>query len=147
MSQPGSKYKIIIPVSNIYIYAVLCLVAHHVWLFAIPWTVAHQAPLSMGILQIRILEWVAMPSCRGSSKPRNWTGVSCIASRFFYQLSYQGSLGIHTHTHTHTGWSVCKDVDKILNSSDLSWDFPVNFVFNLISLHLFNLFMIKVFCL
>ena len=27
-----------------------------------PWTVAHQAPLSMGILQGRILESVAMPS-------------------------------------------------------------------------------------
>ena len=27
-----------------------------------PWTVAHQAPLSMGILQARILEWVAFPS-------------------------------------------------------------------------------------
>ena len=30
-------------------------------------TVAHQGPLSMGILQARILEWVAMPSSRGSS--------------------------------------------------------------------------------
>ena len=30
------------------------------------WTVAHQAPLSMGILQAKILEWVAMPSSRGS---------------------------------------------------------------------------------
>ena len=29
-------------------------------LFATPWTVAHQAPLSMGILQARILEWVAI---------------------------------------------------------------------------------------
>ena len=29
------------------------------------WTVAHQASLSMGILQARILEWVAMPSSRG----------------------------------------------------------------------------------
>ena len=38
-----------------------------------------QAPLSMGILQARILEWVAMPSPRGSSPPRNGTGVSCIA--------------------------------------------------------------------
>ena len=26
-----------------------------------PWTVARQAPLSMGILQARKLEWVAMP--------------------------------------------------------------------------------------
>ena len=30
-------------------------------LFVTPWTVALQAPLSMGILQARILEWVAMP--------------------------------------------------------------------------------------
>ena len=29
--------------------------------------VAHQDPLSMGILQARILEWVAMPFSRGSS--------------------------------------------------------------------------------
>ena len=27
-----------------------------------PWTIAHQAPLSMGILQARILEWVARPT-------------------------------------------------------------------------------------
>ena len=33
-------------------------------LSATPRTVALQAPLSMGILQARILEWVAMPSCR-----------------------------------------------------------------------------------
>ena len=33
--------------------------------------IAHQAPLSMGILQARILEWVAMPSSRGSSQPRD----------------------------------------------------------------------------
>ena len=34
--------------------------------FVTPWTVSHQAPLSMGILKARILEWVAMPSFRGS---------------------------------------------------------------------------------
>ena len=39
----------------------------HVQPFVTPWTVARQAPLSMGILQARILEWVAMPSSRGSS--------------------------------------------------------------------------------
>ena len=32
-----------------------------------PWSIACQAPLSMGILQARILEWVAMSSSRGSS--------------------------------------------------------------------------------
>ena len=31
-----------------------------------------------GILQARILEWVAMPSSRGSSKPRDQNCVSCI---------------------------------------------------------------------
>ena len=31
-----------------------------------------------GILQARILEWVAVPFSSGSSQPRNWTGVSCI---------------------------------------------------------------------
>ena len=36
-----------------------------------------------GILQARILEWVAFPFSRGSSQPRNGTRVSCIAGRFF----------------------------------------------------------------
>ena len=39
-----------------------------------------------GILQAKILEWVAMPSSRGSSLPRNQTHVSsgpCNAGRFF----------------------------------------------------------------
>ena len=36
-----------------------------------------------GILQARILEWVAFPFSRGSSQPRNWTQVSHTASRFF----------------------------------------------------------------
>ena len=52
-------------------------------LFVTPWTVAHQAPRSMGILQARILEWVAMLSSRGSSQPRDRTQVSHIAGRFF----------------------------------------------------------------
>ena len=32
-----------------------------------PWTVTHQAPLSMGVLQARILEWASVPSSRESS--------------------------------------------------------------------------------
>ena len=32
-----------------------------------------------GISQTRILEWVAMPSSRGSSRPREWIHVSCIS--------------------------------------------------------------------
>ena len=47
-----------------------------VQLFATPWTVH-------GILQARILEWVAFPFSKGSSQPRNRTQVSCTAGRFF----------------------------------------------------------------
>ena len=36
-----------------------------------------------GILQARILEWVAFPFSRGSSQPRDWIQVSRIAGWFF----------------------------------------------------------------
>ena len=42
----------------------LCVLSHfsRVRLFTAPWTVAHQAPLSMVILQARILEWLPLPT-------------------------------------------------------------------------------------
>ena len=54
-----------------------------VWLSASPWTIARQAPRSTGILQASMLEWVAIPSSRGSSQPKDQTQVSHIASGFF----------------------------------------------------------------
>ena len=36
-----------------------------------------------GILQARILEWVAIPFSKGFSQPRNQSWVSCIAGRLF----------------------------------------------------------------
>ena len=45
-----------------------------------------------GILQARVLEWVAISFSRGSSQPRDRTRVSHIAGRRFYLLSHQGSL-------------------------------------------------------
>ena len=36
-----------------------------------------------GILQARILEWVAIPFSRGSSQPRDRSQVFCTAGRFF----------------------------------------------------------------
>ena len=50
---------------------------------ATPWTVARQAPLSLGILQARILKWVAISFSRGSSQPRDQTQVSRIVGGFF----------------------------------------------------------------
>ena len=40
-------------------------------------------PVVHGILQVRILEWVAFPFFRGSSQPRDQTQVSHIAGPFF----------------------------------------------------------------
>ena len=40
-----------------------------------------------GILQVRILEWVAFSFSTGSSQPRDWTQVSCIAGGFFISLA------------------------------------------------------------
>ena len=55
-----------------------CYLLSHVRLFAALQTVAHQAPLFMGILQARILEWVAIPFSRESSQPKDRTQASCI---------------------------------------------------------------------
>ena len=51
---------------------------------ATPWITALQTSLSMGlILQARILECVDISFSRGSSCPRDQTGISCTAGRFF----------------------------------------------------------------
>ena len=44
---------------------------------------AQEDPLSMGIIQARILEWITVPSCKGSSQHKDRTQVSRIAGRFF----------------------------------------------------------------
>ena len=64
-------------------WAVLCLVAHSCPTLCNPMDYRLQAPLSMGILQARILEWVAISSSRESSQPRDGTQVSRIAGGFF----------------------------------------------------------------
>jgi len=79
---PGVGGSLTVQVSNSFLS---CAVHIHsvVSNSATPWPVACQALLSMEILHARILEWVAMPSSRGSSQPKDWTQVSCIAGGFF----------------------------------------------------------------
>ena len=51
-----------------------------------------------GILQARIMEWVAISSSsRGSSQPRDRTLVSCIAGRFFILWATREALSCMTH--------------------------------------------------
>ena len=68
--------------STLLICAVLShlVVSDSLWL---PWTVACQAPLSMGILWARIRERVAMPSSKEYFQPRDRTQVSHITGRYF----------------------------------------------------------------
>ena len=42
-----------------------------------------------GLLQARVLEWVSMPSSRGSSQPWDWTQVSCLAGGFFTSATWE----------------------------------------------------------
>ena len=84
-AQSQSSYGLAFSGNRIVLFhsSVCTLSLSRVWLFATPWTVACQAPLSMGIFQARILEWVAMPFSRGSSQSREWTRVSQIAGKLF----------------------------------------------------------------
>ena len=64
---------------------VLC-VLNHVQLFVTPWTVAHQAPLSVEFSRQEYWSELPFPSPEESSWPRDGTRVSCIscgAGRFF----------------------------------------------------------------
>ena len=62
-----------------------CTLSHlsHVQLFCNPMDFSSPGSSVLGILQARMLEWVAMPSSRGFSQSRAWTQVSRIAGRFF----------------------------------------------------------------
>ena len=67
-------------------HATTCLVVSGVWFFATLWTVAPPGSSVHRILQTRILEWIAMHSFRGSSRPRDQTCISCVScmvGRFF----------------------------------------------------------------
>ena len=71
-----------------------------VWLFTTLCTEAHQAPLSMGILQTRILKWIARLFSRGSSQPRDRTQVSHIAGGFFTvwaRGAYDDEVNVSNH--------------------------------------------------
>ena len=64
----------------------VCMCVSHssrVWLFVVPWTVACQAPLSMGFSRKEYWSGLSFPSPGVSFWPRDPTQVSCIAGSFF----------------------------------------------------------------
>ena len=60
-----------------------CLVAQSCPTLCDPMGYSQPGSSVRGILQARILEWVAIPFCRGSLWPRYQTCISYIAGRFF----------------------------------------------------------------
>ena len=62
-------------------YLLACVHAQslgRVWLFMTLWTIAWQAPLSMGFSRQEYWSRLSCPSSRGSSWPRGQTHVSCV---------------------------------------------------------------------
>ena len=63
-----------------------------------------------GILQARILEWVAIPFSRRSSQTRDWTQVSSIAGRLFTFIQISHEAGhVVSYSHLLKNFPVCCD--------------------------------------
>ena len=76
MKTAHAGYSVEYPIICVCIYTYMCM---YIYIYIY---IAHQASV-LGILQARIVEWVAIPFSRESSWPRDQTQVSCIAGRFF----------------------------------------------------------------
>ena len=79
----------------------------------------------------RILEWVAVPFSRGSFGPRNQTGVSCIAGRFFTSSATREAQGKESNIHTlmkynleQTGNNLTVSIKNVKYTYALTWQFP-----------------------
>ena len=49
-----------------------------------------------GIFQARILEWIAVSFCRGSSQPRDQTCISCIGRQILYHRATGEATSLET---------------------------------------------------
>ena len=79
-----------------------------------------------GILQARILEWVAFPFSRESSQPRNRTGVSCIAGGFFTNwATREGGCENEVRAPRYNMWCMSFECGELLvnslQASNFSW--------------------------
>ena len=106
-----------------------CQSLSRVWLCVIPLPVLPGCSVH-GILQARILEWVAIPFSRGSSQPKDWIQVSCLAGRFFTIWASREAhvTQVYTKTmhsrQTNKRWQWClnnKHVWKLL-AFYITWD-------------------------
>ena len=75
-----------------------------------------------GTLQAKILEWVAMPSSRGSSQLRDGTQLSHIAGRFFIIWATKEACGVYIYVnYQHTGNTKSKLTSFLFKSPRPRW--------------------------
>ena len=74
-----------------------------------------------GILQARILEWLAYLLSSGSFQPRDWTGVSCLASRFFTNWAIREAQTQMRHGHKPKQPKCRWELRKQLQSCQIVW--------------------------
>ena len=101
---------------------------HYVWFKSLKVKVAQSCvtlcnPMDYtdhGILQARTLEWVAFPFSSESSQPRNRTGVSCLAGRFFTNWATREALLCNNYV-------ICNNNKKELKSQEhIQCKFKIN---------------------
>ena len=77
------------------------------------------------ISQARILEWVAISFSRGSSWPKDWTGISCIGRQILYHWATQKALKeVLTEIEDFAGDSVVKNPPA--NAEDAGYSGSIN---------------------
>ena len=69
----------------------MCVQLSHVWLFATPWNVAHQAPLSLGILQAKNTRVGSLSLLQGILPTQELNQGFLHCKQILYQLSFQES--------------------------------------------------------
>ena len=84
-----------------------------------------------GILQARILEWMAVPFSRGSSQPSNWTQVSCTAGGFFTSWATRGLMPFSDYTQFTLSCSIKPSYTSRLKHHFISWNFRQSLFFEL----------------
>ena len=90
-----------------------------------------------GILQGRMLEWVAMPSSNGSSQPRDWTCISyvcCICRQVIYHYGNQFQYSCLGNPMDRGAWEAAvHGIPKSWTTSLSIWEAPANAYHMLIS--------------
>ena len=109
----------------------MCVLSHSVVSDCDPMDYSLLGSSVHGILRARILEWVAMPFSRGSSRPRDLTQVSCTAGGFF---TVWATREAHIYTHgcvcvcvcvcVYTQWNITQPNKEWNNAICSSMDEP-----------------------